>query len=247
MIIDQHFGDLNPILFGHMKCVPGYHFGPAIFDYVMLHYVESGHGTLYKNNAVYHVHKGQAFVITKGERASYTADKDDPWEYRYIAFNGRLSEKYAELPPVINIGDVFFPNVDEHRDGVTEYILAAQLFRMTAELFADEKHGNQYVRKVKSYIKSTYMEDIRVEQIAKAISLDRRYLSRIFKKETGKTIQQYLLDVRMKHACAFLKEGRNVSECAALCGYSDLPNFSKMFKRVYGVPPAAFQKKRTVV
>ena len=245
MIVDQRFDDLNPVLFGRMKCVPGNHVGPVIRDYVLIHYVENGSGILYKNNGAYRVRKGQAFIILNGERGSYVADKNDPWEYRYIGFNGKLSEKYATLPPVVDIGDAFFPNVDEHRDGVTEYILASQLFRMTAELFADEKHGNQYVRRVKSYIKSTYMEDIRIEQIAKAISLDRRYLSRIFKKETGKTIQQYLLDIRMKHACAFLREGRNVSECAALCGYSDLPNFSKMFKRVHGVSPTAFQKSNS--
>jgi AraC-like DNA-binding protein len=90
------------------------------------------------------------------------------------------------------------------------------------------------------------MEELRIEQIAKEVSLDRRYLSRIFKKETGKTIQEYLLSTRMKYACIFLKDGRSVSECAALCGYSDLPNFSKMFKRTYGISPTEFQKDSLV-
>ena len=245
MIVDQHFDDLNPVLFGRMKCVPGNHVGPVIRDYVLIHYVENGSGILYKNNGAYRVHKGQAFIILNGEHGSYVADKNDPWEYRYIGFNGKLSTKYSALPAVFDINDHLFPNIEDYRDGVTEYILVSQLFRMTAELFAEKKHGNKYVRKVKNYIKNSYMEEIRIEQIAKAISLDRRYLSRIFKKETGKTIQQYLLDVRMKHACVFLKEGKSISECASLCGYSDLPNFSKMFKRTYGVPPTVFQKEGT--
>ena len=118
---------------------------------------------------------------------------------------------------------------------------------MTAELFIEENRDNQYIRKVKNYIKYSYMSNIRVEEIAKAVALDRYYLSRIFKKETGKTIQEYLIDVRMKHACSFLSEGRSVSESAALCGYFDLPNFSKMFKCMYGMSPTKFQKATKTV
>ena len=246
MIIDQHFEDLNPISFGRLKCAPSHHYGPVIRDYVVIHYVESGQGTLFKNDNAYPVHKGQAFIILKGEQASYVADKNDPWEYRWIAFTGKLSSKYNSLPPVVSVNDIIFPNMEEYRDGVTEYVLAGQLFRLTAELFAEEKHNNQYVRKVKNLIKNSYMDEIRIEQIAKEVSLDRRYLSRIFKKETGKTIQEYLVNTRMRYACIFLKDGRSISECAALCGYSDLPNFSKMFKRTHGVSPTEFQKESLV-
>lgn len=242
MIIDQHFDDLNPVSFGRMKCAPNHFCTPTRRECVLIHYVESGCGTLYKNDIAYPVHKGQAFIISDGEKASYVADADDPWEYRWIAFTGKLSSKYKVLPPVITMNDILFPNIEEYRDGVTEYILAGQLFRMTAELFAEESRSNQYVRKVKNLIKNNYMEELRIERIAKSVSLDRRYLSRIFKKETGKTIQEYLLSTRMKYACIFLKDGRSVSECAVLCGYSDLPNFSKIFKRTYGMSPTEFQK-----
>lgn len=246
MIINQHFEDLNPVLFGRRKCIPGHHFGPVIRDYVLIHYVENGHGIFYKNNEAYPVHKGQAFIILKGEWVSYVADNADPWEYRWIAFTGKLSDKYNALPPVIDISNNLFPNVEEHQNNFTEYILASQLFRMTAELFTDEKPDNQYIRKVKNYIKHSYMNDIRVEEIAKAVSLDRRYLTRLFKKQTGKTIQDYLVSVRMKHASDFLSKGISVSESAALCGYFDLSNFSKMFKRIYGVSPKEFQRNNHV-
>lgn len=242
MIANQHFEELNPILFGKMKCVPGHHFGPVIRDFVLIHYVEDGHGILCKNNTTYQVHKGQAFIILPGEWASYAADKKEPWKYRWIAFNGKLSSKYNSLPPVIEISDQLFPNVEEHQDVYTEYILTSQLFKMTAELFAEEKQENQYVRKVKNYIKYSYMNTIRIEEIAKAVSLDRYYLSRIFKKETGKTMQEYLLGVRMKHACALLSDGVSISEAATLCGYPDVSSFSKMFKRIYGETPSNYRK-----
>jgi len=243
MISNQHFEDLNPILFGRMKCIPGYHFGPVIRNYVLIHYVEDGCGILYKNNMNYPVHKGQAFIILNGEFASYAADEKEPWEYRWIAFDGKLSSKYNTLPPVIDIHDSIFPNIMEKQEGFTEYVLASQLFRMTAELFADENHINQHIRKVKNYIKYAYMNNITVEQIAASIPLDRHYLSRIFKKETGISVQEYIIRTRMLNACEMLKKGNSVIEVARLCGYNDTCNFSKTFKRTYNITPSEFQKQ----
>jgi len=243
MISNQHFDDLNPLLFGRMKCVPGYHFGPAIRNYVLIHYVESGCGVLYKNNRSYPVHKGQAFIILKGEITSYVADRSEPWEYRWIGFDGKLSSKYSTLPSVLDIHDSIFPNVTEKQEGFTEYVLASQLFRMTAELFADENHANQHIRRVKNYIKHAYMNNITVEQIAASIPLDRRYLTRIFKRETGMTVQEYIISIRMKNACDLLEKGKSVVETAMLCGYTDTCNFSKMFKRTYGVSPGEYRRQ----
>ena len=149
------------------------------------------------------------------------------------------------MPPVIDISDHLFPNVEDHQDKYTEYILTSQLFRMTAELLAEEKQDSQYVRKVKNYIKYSYMNDISVEQIAKAVSLDRYYLSRLFKKETGRTIQEYLVKTRMKQACSLLSQSRSVSETATLCGYPEVSNFSRMFKKHFGISPSKY--KETII
>ena len=242
MLVNQKFLDINPVLFGRMKCTPGFFFGPEIRTCTLIHYVEKGCGVLYKNNNSYPVKEGQAFIILKGETTTYVADQNDPWEYRWIGFTGALSDKYADLPPIINISEDIFPNVLEHHNDYTEYVLASQLFRMTAELFSQEKHISHHIHKVKNYIRHSFMNEISVERIAAAVSLDRHYLSRIFKEETGTTIQQYIIKVRMKHACDLLSEGMNVLQTAMFCGYSDLCNFSRMFKRQVGLSPKQYQK-----
>ena len=132
--------------------------------------------------------------------------------------------------------------MEEYHASFTEYLLAAQLFSMTAELFAEKTRDNQYVRKVKNYIKHSYMNNISIEEIARAVSLDRGYLSRLFKKETGRTMQEYLIGVRMKHARILLRNGKTVTETATLCGYTDVYNFSKMFKKTQGISPSELQK-----
>ena len=244
-ILNRGFGDLNPIIFGREECNPGKSFGPHVRRYTLLHYVERGRGRLVKNGEVYHVKEGEAFIILPDEVTYYAADRDDPWVYRWIGFDGALSAKYRDFPPVISISGDIFPNLssDDEYSQAAEYLLAGQLFVMTAELLGGVKHRNHYVRQVKDYINSSYMMDIRIEEIAESLNLDRRYLSRIFKNKTGQTIQEYLISVRMEAARTHLANGRGVAETATLCGYSDACNFSKMFKRVCGVSPAIWREK----
>jgi len=99
------------------------------------------------------------------------------------------------------------------------------------------------VRRVKNYIQAMYMQQVRVERIAQIMNLDRRYLSRLFKEKTGESIQEYLISVRMEAAQKHLKNGASVAEAAQLCGYDDVCNFSKMFKRLMGVSPGQWREK----
>ena len=244
LLTNRYFSDLNPIIFGREECQKSQDFGPAIRKYTLIHYVEKGCGKLFKNGKEYPVKAGEAFIILPDEVTYYIADAEDPWSYRWIGFDGALSEKYTQFSPVVSISDNTFPNVSEIRGepSMTEYILAGQLFNMTAELLSGTKHKNHHVRQVKNYINSSYMIEISVEQIANHLSLDRRYLSRLFKEKTGTTIQEYLISVRMEEAKRQLSMGRSVSEASSLCGYNDVCNFSKMFKRLYGTSPANWKK-----
>ncbi len=248
ILINRSFKDLNPLIYGEEACCKSHSFGPYIRNYTIIHYVMQGCGVLYKNGNAYPVHQGEAFIILPGEITTYVADAEDPWYYRWIGFDGELSEKFAQMSSVISIPDGAFPNVvptDENK-GYLEYILAGQLFWLLSELSVGKKHRNHYVRQVENYIRSAYMEEISVEQIAEQLNLDRRYLSRLFKEKTGMTVQEYLISVRMEEAQRQLSEGRSVSEAALYCGYPDACNFSKMFKRFCGVSPANWKKRKAL-
>ena len=103
LFVNKNLCDLNPMLYGRENCSPGHSFGPSVRTYTIIHYVESGKGTLYKYGNAYPVKAGEAFVILPHEVTTYTADSDEPWVYRWIGFDGALSTKVGELPPVIKI------------------------------------------------------------------------------------------------------------------------------------------------
>jgi AraC-like DNA-binding protein len=123
-----------------------------------------------------------------------------------------------------------------------EYELAGELFALYAYLFKDSQSGNTHIRRVENYIRSNYMHHIRVEHIAAELNLDRRYLSRCFKEKTGQSIQEYLIRVRLEESHRLLLQGYSVKEAAVLSGYEDAANYSKMFKKHFGKPPASFKK-----
>lgn len=246
LLVNRHFSDLNPIVHGSETCAPGHTYGPAVRKYTLIHYVVSGCGTYTVGGVTHRVGAGEAFRILPGESTVYSADRDDPWVYRWIGFDGGLSERFSELPPVFPLpadaAGVFFLLPAE---GVAfEYLLAAELFRLYAALFTggSGRHSH-YVRRVRDYVNAMYMQEVRVERIAAQMNLDRRYLSRIFKEKTGKTVQEYLISVRMEEAKRCLSRGLSVTETASRCGYEDVCNFSKMFKSRVGISPAGWAKQ----
>ena len=170
------------------------------------------------------------------------ADEEDPWVYQWIGFDGRLTESFASLPTVLTLSASYTQAMlDTEGKDLREYHIAAILFEMYASLFGEKKETHDYVRRVKDYIRAVYMQELRVEDIANSMNLNRRYLSRFFKEKTGMTVQDYLIRVRMEEAKRLLMQGRSVNEAAVLCGYQDPFLFSKMFKRRFGISPGAWK------
>ena len=83
-----------------------------------------------------------------------------------------------------------------------------------------------------------------VAAIAEMLHLDRSYFYVIFKKHTGLSPQEYINKYRLKMAMQYLKDGMSPGKTAAVCGYSDVFNFSKMFKKEYGVSPSVYLNKK---
>ena len=230
--------ELNPVIAGWQRCKSGHRFGPHIRSYTLLHYVLSGKGTLYIGQEKHPVKAGQVFVILPGQVTTYEADRDDPWYYCWVGFDGSLSRSFTSLSPVFSLEEKLFTDIFPAENAQNpEVWIAGGLYRLYAKLFAPPVEENSHVQKVKNFIRTGYMDDLTVEGIADSLGLDRRYLSRLFKAHTGCTVQEYLIRTRMEAADQYLRQGYSVQEAAALSGYRDVPNFSRMYKRRYGFAP----------
>ncbi len=105
--------------------------------------------------------------------------------------------------------------------------------------------SNRYVISAIEYIEKHYMEsDFTLSAIAGSICVSDGHISRLFKSETGISINNYLTRYRIKKAMDYLKDVTvKVYEVAELVGYQDIAYFSNTFKKLVGKAPSDYQSK----
>ncbi len=100
------------------------------------------------------------------------------------------------------------------------------------------------VLKVKTFIESHYSDELRLQQIADLVNMTPSAFSRFFKLRTGKSLNEYIVDVRLGHAARRLIDTTDsVAEVCYTCGFNTLSNFNRLFKKRKGSNPTAFREK----
>ena len=100
------------------------------------------------------------------------------------------------------------------------------------------------VRKVILAIDSDLTADLSLSAHAKALGVNASYLSALFRRETGKTISDYVARARVEHAVFLLNTTRmQVQTIAQHCGIQDVNYFTRLFKRVMGKTPTEYRQQ----
>lgn len=95
---------------------------------------------------------------------------------------------------------------------------------------------------IMNYIDAHLTESLTLDSISKALSLDKYYLSHLFKSETESTIFQYVLVKRVALAKTLLSQDHTVAQVCHLSGFNDYSNFIRSFKQITGYTPGQFKK-----
>lgn len=104
--------------------------------------------------------------------------------------------------------------------------------------------GNAVTQQVKTYILNHLEEDLTREQLASQVHLNPVYLSRVFKKEEGISLSEYILHEKMKAARdQIIGTDTPISEIATSLGYTHFSHFTKMFKKVNNTTPQGLRKR----
>lgn len=100
------------------------------------------------------------------------------------------------------------------------------------------------VQAIKEFIKLRYREQLSVDDIVKSVFLSPRQANKIFKKETGNTIFDFLLEYRIEIAKKMLKEPDcRIYMISDNVGYTNKSHFSLMFKKLTGLTPAEYKSR----
>ena len=101
-----------------------------------------------------------------------------------------------------------------------------------------------YVQSTAGYIENHYMEDISIEDIAAHLGLNRSYFSKLFKKMTHKSPQEFLITYRIHKACEYLRStNMTIGDIASHVGYPNQFHFTRAFKSIMKLPPNEWRKQ----
>ena len=115
------------------------------------------------------------------------------------------------------------------------------LSETVSESLSEEKNYPQSLNKILNFLKENYNSSIRLEDVCKHTSISKQYCMRLFKKYLNTTINDYVLELRMKHAVYLLRYTyMNVNQTADYLGFSSVSYFSRVFKKYYGVAPSEY-------
>ena len=127
-------------------------------------------------------------------------------------------------------------SVDEVKKMVNFLIDAAE----TAVHVADNEEN--YVTNAKDYIARHYNKEISVKAVSEYVHLSPEYCTRLFKKETGMSIMDFITDCRISMAKDLLQNSSlTISMIASEVGYSSLNQFNLVFKRATGMTPSSYR------
>ena len=224
---NENFVDLDLYQFGWEQCTPAHSFGPAARNHYLFHYVISGTGTLMADDSkgvtqTYQIKSGQGFMLFPGQISTYVADKNLPWEYAWLEFDGLKVREMIEIAGITKDSPIYHANSKDLRQNMMEemlYIvknadksplhlighlyLFLDYMTRSAETMRLKQGGRLrdfYIKEALSFIEQNFQNDISVEDIAAFCGLNRSYFGKIFHDTIGKSPQEFLMSYRMQKA-----------------------------------------------
>lgn len=107
-----------------------------------------------------------------------------------------------------------------------------------------ESHPEMWSEKAVYYIERNFRE-CQPADVAKALNINENYLSRVFKNETGVSLNNYIIQRRIAEAKTLLYHGVSVKDTCVSSGFNDCSNFIRTFKKFTGISPGSIKKKGT--
>ena len=121
-------------------------------------------------------------------------------------------------------------------------LLMEEAWNPSARLQTSRKQGN--LQKIKAFLDGNYTQKITLDLLSEQFYINKFYLSKIFVRECGVTINQYLVQLRITYAKQLLRfSDLPIEQIAAQCGIPDPNYFSRLFKKIEGVTPGEFRKR----
>ncbi|MEK5466319.1 response regulator [Paenibacillus sp. FSL R7-0210] len=176
------------------------------------------------------------------------------WGTKYSGSHEHLSEIYYALKSAFSYfvhknGGLLtdyrlHTPLDIRSIGELEYWATGLLDRLQHEMNTElSASRHSVVAQIHQFVQEHLSEDVSLQAIAEYVYMHPTHVSKVFKRETGENLSDYLLRLRMEKAVFLLKDSKyRVYEIANRLGYKNPTYFIKVFKEHFGVTPQEFRE-----
>ena len=226
------------LYYNHNVNVKPKHIRRGMITYYDLTIVLRGVLNYVVHDAVVALHAGDFILIRPG--SEYRQRLDSEIVSEYVSFNFTTDMDLSSVPAVttgalnakinllLNACDGF-PNTDGALDKIG-YLLGALLLTVRDSVTNAQKHP--LALEIRDYILEHYTERITLGSIAERFHFSVSYCNNVFKRETQKTIVDFVIEERMRKAKELLTyTDFSLPEIALKVGYEDYNYFSRLFKK----------------
>jgi xylan 1,4-beta-xylosidase len=226
-------------------------------------------------NNIYHLNKSDFILVNSNEFHSFQSEKDNlfvVFHFNYLELSSLLSQKSLLFTCNSNQQN---PSSDQELRNVIEELLSVYMqqrndsevesLEKTFKLISllklhylkstnqlelqnqtTNKGQNERLSEIMEYIQSNYREPLTLEEVAGLHFISVPYLSKFFKKQTGKTFSQYINEIRLAHAVnELVNTAKPITRIALDNGFPNLAAFNRVFNEVYQLKPVEFRKQKS--
>ncbi|MEH7131078.1 helix-turn-helix domain-containing protein [Neobacillus drentensis] len=221
----------------------------------------------------YHLNQADFILVNSNDFHSFHSEKDNlfiVFHFNYLELGSLLAQK--NLVFTCNSMEQSDSSNQELRTTIEELLSLYMLQRHDSEVEALEKTfklitllklhylkstnqleiksyssgkgQNDRLMEIVEYIESNYREPLTLEEVAGLHYISVPYLSKFFKKQTGKTFSQYVNEIRLAHAVnELVNSNKPITRIALDNGFPNLAAFNRVFNESYQLKPVEYRKK----
>lgn len=178
------------------------------------------------------------FVVFPNDQVAFTLCQRNVMGYSPLILHNASEEIFTMLDGIFEYASVGKPD--------SSYVISRKLYTLLTEILRIQQHPHINFRfKIYSELEKTTHEKCDLEHLAVLCGMSRRTFNRFFLKNYKMTPVQYIRRQRMNYASHAIESSTmTIKEIAERCTYSTLSYFSADFKKMYGISPAEFRKKK---
>ncbi len=223
-------------------------------------YISRGEGTLICNDKVYHLEKGDLFILPKGSNYQYFPDIKRPWSRLRFSADGILvsnlivSYGLHDVVMVKNFGgEKLFKEILELSRRMPDedalYESSIKFHEILQKIYTAQNKNlpqNNALAIKKILDSNIYKADFSMKDVSKLLGISKAQIINIFREKYGETPYKYFIEQRIQlSAEMLLNTDMSIKEISDAFCFSDQHYYANVFKKIIGSSPNQYRKERT--